>query len=567
MVPFLIAIGIGFVVCFVLWEQRLTRRGTDTLLKLSMLDIPQLRSGLSSMLVMMFTMGGVFFVLPLYLQIVLGKDPLQTGVHILPLSLAVLFTSLIASRLSSRVAPRRIVRIGIVLIVLGTLLLLVSMDLTFHRAELNIAMAIVGVGMGCMASQLANVNLSSVGEHDSSEVGGLQGTAQNLGTALGTAIIGSILLTALLNAFDHKIANNPQIAPQTRTEVSQHTEKGIEFVPVGPAKEQLLKAGVPASQANQLASDYADAQVDALKIALGGVAVIVLLSFPVTRKLPGEPLNAPGPGAAAPSRRRDVWRGCPGFAPRRRAKSGALGAVAQDVAAAAPRCRRDRRESGLARADRLRPQALAAPRRSISSLAELELGAGDQVRDLLGNAGAGERREHGRLGVEPGEGDGRRRGLVSGGDLVERREHPRAALGLEVGAGALGALRLLRALRPVLAGEEAAREREVGKDREALALAELELAVGLEVALHQVVVRLQGDVLGQALVAARLERRCEAVGGDVGGADRAHLAGLDELAERTEGLLLRGVGIVAVRVVEVDPVRAEAFERLLGAAL
>ncbi len=298
-VPFLIVIGIALVGCFVLWEQRLTRRGIDTLLKLSMLDIPQLRSGLSSMLVMMFTMGGVFFVLPLYLQIVLGKDPLQTGVHILPLSLAVLFTSLIASRLSSRVAPRRIVRIGIGLIVLGTLLLLVSMDLTFHRAELNIAMAIVGVGMGCMASQLANVNLSSVGEHDSSEVGGLQGTAQNLGTALGTAIIGSILLTALLNAFDHKIANNPQIAAQTRSEVSQHTEKGIEFVPVGPAKEQLLKSGVPASQADQLASDYADAQVDALKIALGGVAFIVLLSFPVTRKLPSEPLNAPGPGAAA----------------------------------------------------------------------------------------------------------------------------------------------------------------------------------------------------------------------------------------------------------------------------
>ena len=39
--------------------------------------------------VMMFVMGGTFFVLPLYLQIVLGKDPLQTGLHILPLSIAV----------------------------------------------------------------------------------------------------------------------------------------------------------------------------------------------------------------------------------------------------------------------------------------------------------------------------------------------------------------------------------------------------------------------------------------------------------------------------------------------
>ncbi len=298
-VPFLIVGGIVLLGLFVEWERRLAERGGTPLVKLEMLEIPQLRSGLSSMMVMMFAMGGVFFVLPLYLQIVLGKDPLDTGVHILPLSLAVLVTSLTASRLSARVAPRRIVRVGMALIVAGTLLLLASMDLTLHRVELNVAMAIVGVGMGCMASQIANVNLSSVGERDASEVGGLQGTAQNLGTALGTAIIGSILLTALLNAFDHKIANNPEIAPQTRSAVDQHTEKGIQFVPVGPAKAELEKSGMPASQADQLATDYSDAQVDALKIALGGVAVIVLLSFPVTRRLPAEPLSVQGPGAAA----------------------------------------------------------------------------------------------------------------------------------------------------------------------------------------------------------------------------------------------------------------------------
>jgi len=297
-VPFLIVTGVFLMGLFVSWERRVTERGGDPLVRLSLLDISRLRSGLSSMTVMMFTMGGVFFVLPLYLQIVLGKDPLDTGVHILPLSIAVLITSLIASRLSARVAPRTIVRLGIGLIVIGSLTLMASMDLEIKRTELFIAMAIVGVGMGCMASQLANVNLSSVGEKDSSEVGGLQGTAQNLGTALGTAIIGSILLSSLLSAFDHKIANNPAIPAKTRTEINQHTEKGIEFVPVDAAEQVLTQNGVPKDQVQQIATDYSDAQVQALKIALGGVAVVVLLSFPVTRKLPGEPLNAPGATAA-----------------------------------------------------------------------------------------------------------------------------------------------------------------------------------------------------------------------------------------------------------------------------
>ena len=68
---------------------------------------------------MMFVMGGTFFVLPLYLQIVEGKDPLQTGLHILPLSIAVFFVSLGGARLSSRIAPRRLIRIGMMTIVVG----------------------------------------------------------------------------------------------------------------------------------------------------------------------------------------------------------------------------------------------------------------------------------------------------------------------------------------------------------------------------------------------------------------------------------------------------------------
>ena len=161
-------------------------------------------------------------------------------------------------------------------------------------------MAVIGAGMGLMASQIANVNLSSVGERDTSEVGGLQGTAQNLGTALGTALIGSILLTSLLGSFNNKIEANPAIPAKAQTKISDKTSKGIQFVPADEVSAALKQNGVPESVAKPVVDDYSDAQITALKVALGGVVVVVILGFGVTRKLPTEPLADPAdPGVAS----------------------------------------------------------------------------------------------------------------------------------------------------------------------------------------------------------------------------------------------------------------------------
>ena len=97
-------------------------------------------------------------------------------------------------------------------------------------------MAVIGAGMGLMASQIGNVNLSSVGERDTSEVGGLQGTAQNLGTALGTALIGSILLTTLLASFDNKIEANPAIPAKAQSQIEDEDDEGD---PVRPRRRRL----------------------------------------------------------------------------------------------------------------------------------------------------------------------------------------------------------------------------------------------------------------------------------------------------------------------------------------
>ena len=92
--------------------------GTD------LFGIGTLRAGLASQMILYFIIAGSFFVLPLYLQTVLGLDALQSGIRMLPLSVALFLTALIGSRLATRYPPRTLIRLGIMVACLGLLLLI-----------------------------------------------------------------------------------------------------------------------------------------------------------------------------------------------------------------------------------------------------------------------------------------------------------------------------------------------------------------------------------------------------------------------------------------------------------
>jgi hypothetical protein len=137
--------------------------------------------------------------------------------------------------------------------------------------------------------------MSSVEPSKSNETGGLQGTAQNLGASLGTALIGSILILGLTNGFTSRIEQNEAIPASVREEILIAAESGIDIVPVQQVEEVALDAGMPQADAEEVASDYGDAQLEALKRSLGAVAVFALLAFWFTRRLPARPAESPAP--------------------------------------------------------------------------------------------------------------------------------------------------------------------------------------------------------------------------------------------------------------------------------
>jgi len=302
--PTLFVVGAGVLVlsAFLRWERRREAHGADPLLDLSLLGRPALRSGLLSLLSQNLILLGLFFVIPLYLQVVQGFDAFETGLRLLPVSGTMLAASLLASRLGRIAGPRRVVRLALATLAAAIVWLLATIDPAIDDAQFAGAMALLGVGMGLLASQLGNVVQSSVGEEERSEVGGLQFTAQNLGSALGTALIGSLLIGALAQAFTTQVEENPRISEEARQQTGVALESGISFVPTDQVRSAAEQSGLPPAEVDAVTDSYAVAQLNGLKAAILATGAITLASFLVTSHLPtGRASGPPRPDTGAPA--------------------------------------------------------------------------------------------------------------------------------------------------------------------------------------------------------------------------------------------------------------------------
>jgi EmrB/QacA subfamily drug resistance transporter len=284
--PFVVAAGALLLAAFAAWERRREEHGEPPLVHLRLLKLPRLRSGVAMLLAQNLILMGIFFTVPLFLQIVQGLDALETGVRMLPASVGLFVSALGGSALAKRFPARTLVRTGLAILLIATLLLLDTIEPTLDNASFLIAMGVLGVGMGLIVSQLGNVVQSAVDDSDRSEAGGLQNTAQQLGSSLGTALLGAIVITGLATAFTTNLAENPEISADVRGKVEVQLSAGGSVV----ASEQVEKAaaaeGLDTGTTAALVSDYEDAQLAALKIAFLFAAGLVIVSFFFTRRLP-----------------------------------------------------------------------------------------------------------------------------------------------------------------------------------------------------------------------------------------------------------------------------------------
>ncbi len=298
MTPFVIAGGVALLWAFVRWQRHREAVDTDPLVHLDLVKIPMLRAGLGGLLAQNLILMGVFFTIPLYLQLVLGLDALETGIKMLPVSVTMFLASAAGSRLSGRFPVRSIVRAGMVTIAVAIVGLLATVEPTLAERTFGVAMAVLGIGMGLVASQLGNVVQSSVDESGRSEAGGLQFTGQQLGSSLGVALVGAIVLTGLTGVFLTRIEDDPAIADEVAAQVSVAVGGGIDFVASDQIDAAAQEAGFDATTSAALVANYEEAQLQALKAGLLVTLFLTLGALLTTRDLPHEtPVRRDEPAA------------------------------------------------------------------------------------------------------------------------------------------------------------------------------------------------------------------------------------------------------------------------------
>lgn len=286
LVAYLILLGVFVLKMFYDRQVNLESSGKEPLLKVSMLKISVLRSGLTTLTVQYFTVASIFFIVPVYLQTILGYDALQTGLKLIPLSVGLLIFTMIGSKRSSVMPPRRIVRAGQIAMAIGVLLVLGSINTELKGTMFWFGMFGLGAGFGLLASQLGNVTMSAVDKSDTGQVGGLQGTFQNLGQSFGTAIAGSIFILTLTSGFTGAVQASQDLTDQAKSAITQQAEGGVGIVSRDQAEQYVLNQGGSQATAQEISDLYVSAQLESLRTTLAIIFFGLILSLILSAKLP-----------------------------------------------------------------------------------------------------------------------------------------------------------------------------------------------------------------------------------------------------------------------------------------
>ncbi|TMC58060.1 MAG: MFS transporter [Chloroflexota bacterium] len=197
--PVWLFVGIGalFLVGFFFWIRSRERAGKDPLLSIRLFRNRTSNLGLVTQNIQWLILQGSFFVISVYLQTVRGYNPIQTGLSLTPATIGVLLSSAIAGRLAKRRSQRMLIRAGFLVTIVGMLLLFLSLLTTSILAFIP-GLLLMGLGVGVMLTSSVNVVQSSFPEKDQGEISGLSRSVSNLGSSLGTALVGSVLVSSLV---------------------------------------------------------------------------------------------------------------------------------------------------------------------------------------------------------------------------------------------------------------------------------------------------------------------------------------------------------------------------------
>jgi MFS family permease len=182
------------------------RAGTEPLLPTSLFRNRTSNLGLITQNTQWLLLTGVSFVVAAYLQVVRGYDAIQTGVIFTAETVGLLVASLAAERFAKRRAQRTLILVGFLVTIAGIAVLLAMVIGSPNVWAFAPGLLLIGLGLGVMLTPSVNVVQSSFGEELQGEISGLSRSVSNLGSSLGTAIAGTVLVAGITSSPERSYA-------------------------------------------------------------------------------------------------------------------------------------------------------------------------------------------------------------------------------------------------------------------------------------------------------------------------------------------------------------------------
>ncbi|MFN8018275.1 MAG: MFS transporter [Acidimicrobiales bacterium] len=274
--PVAFALSALLLYAFYRVERRKERLDQKPMFEFGLLRHRTFRYGLTTTVVLAMGQLGLGYALALFLQQGKHLSALHNGLWILPMGLSILITSPIGGRLAQRIGTIRVIRIGLVIQASGLLWIAfhVGEGLTFWT--LMPGLVGYGMGVGWASAQLTNVVLSEVPRAKAGVASGTNTTVRQVGSALGIAVIGTLVTTQTIRHATSSIQASPTLPGQVKAiaiDRIRHASSGYQ----APRGTSGPLAEIGHIMTRSIGSGTQDALLFAAAVVIVGLGVSLLL--------------------------------------------------------------------------------------------------------------------------------------------------------------------------------------------------------------------------------------------------------------------------------------------------
>lgn len=305
-VPFFMVLGALILGLFFIWEYKHENAGHTPLVSTKLFNNRAFTSGVITTAVMSLGQTGLIFSLPVFLQSVRGLDAYHTGLSLLPMTLPMLFVAPLGAMLSKRISAKMLIVVGLAFNTLAYVLLHQELNILSTANDLIPGLVVFGIGMGLVMSQINNLTLSAVEPHQAGEASGVNNTLRQVGSTLGSAVMGTILIGSLGSHLLAGVTTNTSIPETLKPEIAQALTTQTSAIEFGGGAH--LSSDIPPAVAQNIVTIGHQATTDASLetlvfggfLALAGF-LVAAIALPNRKKraieAPSAPIEAPAPHA------------------------------------------------------------------------------------------------------------------------------------------------------------------------------------------------------------------------------------------------------------------------------